>query len=250
LSQPGLPLCHVFRVGMLPYLDALALQDRYAAEIASGARPPCLILLEHPHTYTFGSRSLQQHLLWSKNELATRDVDVHWADHGGNVTYHGPGQLAGYPLLPLGGIKANGRLPQSDYVGYMRRLEKVLITALARLGLPSGQIHGLTGVWVQPDVASRCRFCPPRARKLPSKIAAIGVKVDAHGISRHGFTLNLNPDMSYWQGIIACGIRDYAAIALADLLDPQPTMETVMDEVVNAFHEIFDYALKEMTPSA
>jgi lipoate-protein ligase B len=105
----------------------------------------------------------------------------------------------------------------------------------------SGKITNLTGVWVQPDVASRCPHCPPAARKHPSKIASIGVKVDARGISRHGFALNVDPDMSFWEGIVACGIADYPAVSLAQLLDPAPSMDETVTAVTAAFLQLFDY---------
>jgi lipoate-protein ligase B len=130
-----------------------------------------------------------------------------------------------------------------DYVGYIRRLERTLITALANLGLAAGQRKGLTGVWVQPDVWSRCPRCRPEDRQKPAKIAAIGVKVDARGVTRHGFALNVNPDMSYWDGIIACGLADEPVASLADLLDPAPTMERVKQEVVSAFEEVFGFGI-------
>jgi lipoate-protein ligase B len=136
------------------------------------------------------------------------------------------------------------RIPQADYVGYVRRLEKTLIVALARLGLGAGQRAGLTGVWIQADVHSRCPRCSPEDRKKPAKIAAIGVKVDARGISRHGFALNVNPDMAYWEGIIACGLQDEPVVSLADLFPEPPSMERVKREVVAAFGEVFGYEMK------
>jgi lipoate-protein ligase B len=131
------------------------------------------------------------------------------------------------------------RIPDADYVGYVRKLEKVLVSALARLGVAAGQRSGLTGVWVQADVYSRCARCKPEDRKKPAKIAAIGVKVDARGVSRHGFALNVNPDMEYWDGIIACGLQDEPIVSLADLFPDPPAMEFVKQEVVKAFEEMF-----------
>jgi lipoate-protein ligase B len=146
----------------------------------------------------------------------------------------------GYPLLPLGQVNSENKLPQADYVGYVRKLEKTLIIALANLGLVAGQRSGLTGVWIQSDVHSRCPRCSPADRKKPAKIAAIGVKVDARGVSRHGFALNVNPDMEYWDGIIACGLQDEPIVSLADLFPEPPTMEHVVkEEVVKAFREVF-----------
>jgi len=239
----------VIDLGLIEYERAWKLQDKYADEIAQGIRPPTLLLLEHPHVYTFGRKGQAENLLWGEEQLKQKGIETYWVDRGGDVTYHGPGQLVGYPLLPLSlpspsgrgaGGEGESRIPQADYVGYVRKLEKTLITALARLGLAAGQRPGKTGVWIQADVHSRCLRCKPEDRKKPAKIAAIGVKVDARGISRHGFALNVNPDMEYWDGIIACGLQDEPIVSLADLLFPVPSMERVKQEVVTAFGEIFE----------
>lgn len=236
-----MPVCAVRRLGIVGYAEAWALQKDLAAQRAAGAIPDTLLLLEHPHTYTFGRSGRAENLLLNEAELRARGVEVHWVDRGGDVTYHGPGQLVGYPILKLGAVsEGDGRLPRADYVGFVRRLEEALIRTLIPFGLVGGQLAGLTGVWVQPDVASRCVHCPPAARKAPSKIAAIGVKVDARGISQHGFALNVNPDMRFWDGIIGCGLKDHVSIALADLLPEPPPMPAVMDAVVAAFGRVFD----------
>ena len=234
----------VLDLGLVEYERAWKLQDQYAAEIAEGKRPPTLLFLEHPPVYTFGRRGRQENLLWGETQLREKGIAVHWVDRGGDVTYHGPGQLVGYPLIPLAPTPlpaGEGRIPQADYVGYVRKLEKTLIVALARLGLAAGQRSGLTGVWIQADVHSRCPRCKPEDRKKPAKIAAIGVKVDARGISRHGFALNVNPDMEYWEGIIACGLQDEPIVSLADLFSEPPSMERVKQEVMTAFSEVFDF---------
>jgi len=271
--------CEIHRLGFVEYQQAWELQDRLAAEIAEGRRPPTLLLLEHPHTYTFGRRGHLENLLWDEDELARRGVTVHWVDRGGDVTYHGPGQLVGYPLLPL---KADGlhvdpssgsaRLPQADYVGYVRRLEEVLILALARLGVPARPVPGMTGVWVEEELKVPALPATKQAREgyklkvgreglqIPNnhspisnlespqlaKIAAIGVKVDAHGVTRHGFALNVNPDMSYWEGIIGCGLVGYPVTSLAALLDVAPPMRQVADEVVEAFARVFGFDIDEI----
>ena len=256
----------IIDLGLIEYETAWKLQDQYAAEIAEGKRPPTLLLLEHPHVYTFGRRGKQENLLWGEAQLKEKGIAIHWVDRGGDVTYHGPGQLVGYPLIPLRPVRSSGsdelqnissahapdstldtlrpdrsgtRIPDADYVGYVRNLEKVIITALANLGLAAGQRTGLTGVWIQADVHSRCPRCKPEDRKKPAKIAAIGVKVDARGVSRHGFALNVNPDMDYWNGIIACGLQDEPIVSLADLFENPPTMERVKEEIVKAFGEVF-----------
>ncbi len=208
--------------GLIEYETAWKLQDEYAAEIAEGKRPPTLLLLEHHHVYTFGRKGHAENLLWGEEQLKQKGISIHWVDRGGDVTYHGPGQLVGYPLLPLGKLDAENKLPDVDYVGYVRRLEETLVAALSRLGVESGQRSGLTGVWVQQ-----------------SKIAAIGVKVDVHGVTRHGFALNVNPDMEYWGGIIACGLSEPIA-SLAEILAPAPSMAKVKETVISAFSEVFE----------
>jgi len=261
-------ICEIILLGRVSYTEAWDLQAELAAQVAAGERPPALLLLEHPHVYTFGRRGNAENLLWDEAEQACRGVEVHWVDRGGDVTYHGPGQLVGYPILPLvpGGLRSRDeagyrRLPRANLTGYLRDLEKTLIKTVAAFGLVSGQIEGLTGVWIQPDVASRCRRtgtaifpqdpdpvnpavpphrCTPEARKRPSKIAAIGVKVDVHGITRHGFALNVATDLEYWSGIVGCGL-DYPVVNLADLLWDPPTMDAVIAAYVAAFETVFGY---------
>ncbi len=247
-GSSGTNRCGVHRLGKMAYDEAWQLQERLAGEIARGHRPPTLLLLEHPHTYTFGRRAHAENLLWDEVELERRGVSLRWVDRGGDVTYHGPGQLVGYPLLPLAQPGwPGGRLPQADFVGYLRKLEETLISALFHLGVPAGQRSGLTGVWVQADVASRCPRCDPARLKEPAKIASIGVKVDAQGVSRHGFALNVDPQMEYWEGIIPCGLKQVTMLSLADLLSPVPAMEQVMDRVTAAFGEIFGYEMAELS---
>ena len=239
--------CQVRRLGLLPYAEAWALQKTLAAQRAAGEIPDTLLLLEHPHTYTLGRSGHAENLLLDEEQLAQRGITLHHVDRGGDITYHGPGQLVGYPILSLGAPvdAVNGRVPQADYVGYVRRLEETLIRALIKSGLVTGQMPGLTGVWIQPEVASRCPHCPPASRLAPSKIAAIVVKVDARGVTQHGFALNVDPDMSYWNGIVGCGLRDHAPISLADLLDPAPPMPAVMQAVVDSFGIVFEREMVE-----
>lgn len=219
-------------LGRMDYQSAWDLQNELAARVALGQNPASLLLVEHPHTFTFGRRGQAANLLWDEAELARRGIAVHWVDRGGDVTYHGPGQLVGYPIFRLNG---------NDHVGYIRKLEQAIILALARLGLVTGQVAGLSGVWVQAELASRCPRCLPAQRGKPAKIAAIGVKVDAGNITRHGFAINVDPQMEYFDGIIPCGIADHPTVSMAELLGESPEMQTVKEQVVRAFTETFDF---------
>ena len=227
-------ICYVHDLSNIDYQTAWELQTRLASEIAQGTRPNTLLLLEHPHTFTFGSRGDPGNLRWGQNELTARGASVYWVDRGGDVTYHGPGQLVGYPLLKLNGLGP---------VDYVRSLETMLIASLFRLGLAAAQIKGKTGVWIQADIASRCPRCNPQDRKKPGKIAAIGVKVDSNGISRHGFAINVDPDMDYFDGIIPCGISEFPVLSLEDIFPNPPPMESVKSAVIQAFGEQFGFEM-------
>lgn len=240
-------VCEVHWLSCMDYSRAWQLQADMAAEIAAGNRLPTLLLLEHPHTYTIGRRGSLEHLVWNDTEREARGVAVFEVDRGGDITYHGPGQLVGYPLLPLAKPGWQGeRLPQADFVGYIRNLERALILALARFGISGTQRPGLSGVWVMADDMIRYPRCDPRLRSEPGKIASIGVKVDARGVSRHGFALNVNPDMSYWEGIVACGLNGVQMLAMADLLSEPPGLETVAEGVAAAFGEVFGVEIRRL----
>lgn len=232
----------ILDLGLIDYEQAWKLQDEYAGEIAKGLRPPTLLLLEHPHVYTFGRKGNASNLLWNENQLKEKGIATYWVDRGGDVTYHGPGQLVGYPLIPLGRLNQDNRLPEADYVGYIRKLETMLIGVLMNYGIASGQRPGKTGVWIQADVHSRCIHCKPEDKQKPAKIAAIGVKVDVNGVTRHGFALNVDPDMDYWDGIIPCGLTE-PVVSLADLLDSAPSMQEVKQHIKEAFCTVFENSM-------
>jgi lipoate-protein ligase B len=150
---------------------------------------------------------------------------VQWVDRGGDVTYHGPGQLVEYPIVPLapqglGGTSQEdpSRLPNLAYTDYLRKLEAVLIRALVCFGVAGETLQRMTGVWLPPEELARFPLLPVVLRQQPTKLASIGVKVTARGVAYHGFALNVSPGMSYWQGIIACGLENQSQVSLADLL--------------------------------
>jgi len=243
-------ICNVHHLDLIDYRKAWDLQNRLAEEIAQRRRPPSLLLLQHPHTYTFGRSGNQENLIWDQVELERRGISLHWVDRGGDITYHGPGQLVGYPLIPLDsdGLRVDpssgsARLPQADYVGYLRKLEDVLVEALAQFNVAGIRVEGLTGVWTPTHAYPGVRRQAEGNEESPAKVAAIGVKVDVHGVTRHGFALNVNPDMSYWNGIIGCGLEGYPLTSLGEILPSAPPMSAVAKAVVEAFGRVFDYKM-------
>lgn len=223
--------CNLVRLGLIEYHAAWDLQRQLAAARAAGAIRDTLLLLEHPHTYTLGRSGHMEHLLMGAEERARRGVTVVEVDRGGDITYHGPGQLVAYPILYLGRADHRGHLPTADYMGYLRRLEEVLIRTLAAVGVEGRREEGYTGVWVDtPNGAA--------------KVAAIGVRVSAQGVSMHGVALNVDPDLDYFKGIIPCGIADRPVTSLRELLgDAAPSMQQVTDCFAAAFAEVFGYRM-------
>ena len=199
-------------LGTVPYREAEALQR--ALHERSDA--DYLLLQEHPHVFTLGSSAKLEHVL---HEPASVGAELVEADRGGDVTYHGPGQLVGYPIVSLGEWRAG----QRDVVAYVRRLEAVLIGVLAEFGITAARSRGFTGVWVGDD-----------------KIAAIGVRV-ARGRTRHGFALNVDPDLSMFSHIVPCGIRDRGVTSMARLLGRPVAMHEVVDRTIDRFAAEFGH---------
>jgi len=205
-------------LGRVPYREALALQRALHAGPA-GDGSDYLLLLEHPHVYTLGRNADTAHLLVPPAEVG---ADLEPADRGGDVTYHGPGQLVGYPIVTLPAWRDG----LTDVVRYVRRLEAVLIAALGDLGVEAGTEKGLTGVWA------------PTPSGAVDKIAAIGVKV-TKGRTMHGFALNVDPDLAMFGHIVPCGIRGRGVTSMARVLGRPVEMHTVVDAVAARFAEEF-----------
>jgi lipoyl(octanoyl) transferase len=203
-------------LGRIPYQEALAFQETLVEARRAGEIPDQLLLLEHPHVITLGSSSQEENLLFSEEERSRRGIELHEVGRGGDVTYHGPGQLVGYPILDLSPDR-------KDLHRYLRELEEVLIHALSHFGISSGREEGLTGVWV-PE----------------GKLAAIGVRVSSGWITSHGFALNVNPEMEYFSSIIPCGIQDRGVTSMAEVLDSAVSVEDVIPQVVGSFEKVFD----------
>ncbi|MBK8026748.1 MAG: lipoyl(octanoyl) transferase LipB [Chloroflexi bacterium] len=225
-------VCEVWRLGTTPYEEAWALQRQLAQPDA----PDRLLLLSHPHTFTLGTAADEGNLVWDADERARRAVSVYRIDRGGDVTYHGPGQLVAYPILnlrryadslPLGPDGIPARLGAVDY---LRKLEQVILATLADYRIVGKTIPGLTGVWVDTPLGEE-------------KIAAIGVKVTVRAITQHGFAINLNTDLGYFEGIVPCGIRDKGVTSLAQILGEAVDEAYFADRLVQHFGVIFGYEM-------
>jgi lipoyl(octanoyl) transferase len=226
--------CQVAWLGSVPYLEAWALQKRLAAARGADEIPDTLLLLEHPHTYTLGTSGHDEYVLLTPDELAARGIEVHRVDRGGDVTYHGPGQLVGYPIFKLPPAFDN---LHADVIAYIHGLEDAIITALDEYGLAGWPYEGLTGVWVGEREAA------------PEKICAIGVKLTTKRVTLHGFALNVSTDLSYFGGIVPCGIHDKGVTSMQRALGDSPPLEMVQvrEVVTRAFARHFG---REMSPAA
>jgi lipoyl(octanoyl) transferase len=200
------------RLGRVPYAEALALQDRLVVRRRAGDIADTLLLLEHPHVITLGTSAHRENILIDDAAGALLGIDVVQTGRGGDVTYHGPGQLVGYPVLDL-------KPDRCDLHRYVRSLEEILVRALATLGIAAGRKHGLTGAWVGDE-----------------KIAAIGVRVSSGWITSHGFALNVTTDLAYFDSIVPCGIRQFGVTSIQRVTGAAPEMDAVMDAVVDAWH--------------
>ncbi len=221
----SLPTCSYCRLGLMDYRRAWSLQKSLALLRGREAVGDTLLLVEHPPVYTLGRRGKEIHLLVPKEKLAREGVDVVRVDRGGDITFHGPGQLVGYPILSL--KERSGGASR-----YLRDLEEVLMRALKMLGVASGRWERLTGVWVGEE-----------------KIGAIGVKIGAQRVTEHGFALNVNTDLRYFHQMVPCGIRDRGVTSLERVLGRKLSLEEVVSPLVQAFGEVFQREMRETWPS-
>ena len=227
-AAPG-PVLSVRRLGPVAYEPAWALQEELlAATVAlkarnrlaeAAGRPPVptpnhLLLCQHPHTYTLGKSGKPEHLLLDAAGLARHGATYHRINRGGDITYHGPGQLVGYPILDLDNFRP-------DIHWYLRTLEEAVILTLAGYGLRAGRIAGLTGVWLGWEEGAA----------NPRKICALGVKC-SRWVTMHGFALNVGPDLGYFRHIVPCGIADKAVTSLARELGRPVAVEAVQEPLL------------------
>ena len=190
--MPSPSPCQIIRLGTVEYHRAWELQVELAAKVHDGAQPNTLLLLEHSPVYTKGRLSKPEHILLSDEELRQKGIGVYEADRGGQVTFHGPGQLVAYPVVDL--------REWGGPVKYVRTLERIIVDSLADFKITAETIDGITGVWVDG-----------------AKIAAIGVKI-SRGVAYHGFAINVTTDLSYYSHIVPCGIADRPVTSMAKVL--------------------------------
>ncbi|MBI1804074.1 MAG: lipoyl(octanoyl) transferase LipB [Ignavibacteria bacterium] len=204
----------VLDLGLTEYKSTWDLQRRLFELRVAGRIPDILLLNEHQHVYTFGKSSDDNHLLADDTELRAKGAEVFHIDRGGDVTYHGPGQLVGYPILNLNNF-------YNDVHRYLRDIEEVIIRTLTGYGITARRDNDYTGVWVGSD-----------------KIAAIGVKV-SHWVTMHGFALNVNTDLSYFDRIIPCGIFHRGVTSLQRLLGKEISLSEVSEHIMFHFGKVF-----------
>lgn len=214
-------------LGRIDYQEAWARQEALVRARTAGEVGDILLLVEHPPVYTLGRSGKVEHLLLDEAGRAAAGIALHRVDRGGDITYHGPGQLVGYPILDLKRLYRARGYDRPDLHHYLRRLEAVLIDALDEWGIDGWRFEGYTGVWVgtRPD---------------PRKIAAIGVKVSSKGISSHGFALNVNPDLAHFAGIIPCGIAAHGVTSMARVTGQAVAVTELLAPVSAAFGRVFD----------
>jgi lipoyl(octanoyl) transferase len=205
------------RLGVVPYADGLELQRHFVEQRKAGSIPDQLLLLEHPPVITLGvrTRNDRSHVVATKETLEEEGVEVFESGRGGDVTYHGPGQLVGYPILDL-------RPDRCDVHRYVRDLEEVLIRTAAGFGITAERSQGMTGAWVREE-----------------KLAAIGVRI-ARWITSHGFALNVSTNLSHFGLIVPCGIADKGVTSMEKLLGRPVPLPVVEDAVVDAFCAVFE----------
>jgi lipoyl(octanoyl) transferase len=227
---------HVHEIGRIAYQEAWDMQESLlrvnvglklaAGKRANPAKVPTqhyLLLCEHPHVYTLGKSGKEEHLLISEAEREAKEISFFHINRGGDITYHGPGQITGYPILDLEKFR-------TDLGWYLRSLEEVMIRLLAEYGLEGGRIAGETGVWLDVGQA------------VPRKICALGVRC-SRWVSMHGFALNVNTDLSYFDHIVPCGISDKGVTSLAAELGREVSVTEVSQRLLAQFAAVFECEL-------
>jgi lipoyl(octanoyl) transferase len=212
--------CDLVLIDSLSYQEAVALQEKYTDAVASNRESEKFILLQHPHVITLGRGFHQENLLFTKQWLQEQGIAVEESGRGGDVTYHGPGQIVGYPILNI--------IDQPDLHLYLRNLEELMIRCVSDFGIEAHREPGMTGAWVGSE-----------------KIGAIGVRV-SRWVTSHGFALNVNTDLHYFDFIVPCGIKQYGVTSLERLLGKEVELAKVQDSLIVHFQTIFQRNIVEL----
>jgi lipoyl(octanoyl) transferase len=239
----------VLPLGTLDYATGLSLQQRLVQLRKNGLIGDVLLLLEHTPVITLGRNAKAANVIASREQLAARGVEVFECDRGGDVTFHGPGQLVGYPIFDLRGFAStDGKRKTLGAVEFVRRLEEVLIRTCADFRIPAKRISGLTGVWTNPEVSDtrvetatsavqRSEASKP-VRPTEAKIAALGIHI-SRSVTSHGFALNVNVDLDYFKLIVPCGITSKPVTSMAKQLGRQLSLQEVAHSVSRNFGVVF-----------
>lgn len=214
-------------LGLISWADAYALQQRIVAARKAGAIEDVLLLCEHSHVITLGRNANRANLLASEHVLRQKNVELQPTNRGGDVTYHGPGQIVGYPILNLGNIKR-------DVGWYVRTLEEAMIRATEEFGVEAFRVPGKTGIWV-------------RAAATEEKLGAIGVHI-SRWVTSHGFAYNVATDLRYFDLIVPCGIADRKATSLEKLLQRNVALDEVKPRLIQHLSELFSFKLRMISP--
>ena len=212
-------ICQIHELGRVPYAEAMALQRDLVARRKAGETPDTLLLVEHPHVYTLGRNARQSHLPPDTEKLHSLGAEVHETDRGGNITYHGPGQLVGYPILDL-------KQHRRDVGWYMETLEEVLIRTAKDFGIAPHRREGSRGVWVGEE-----------------KLASLGVHL-SRWVTSHGFALNVNTELSYFDHIVPCGLEGVRMTSLEKLTGGSICLENIQERVINHFANLFSLEVR------
>ncbi|MGD0922519.1 MAG: lipoyl(octanoyl) transferase LipB [Terriglobia bacterium] len=212
-------LCRIEQLGRVDYAEALRLQRERVAQRKAEAIPDTLLLLEHPHVYTLGRNAKREHLLISNKQLAQLGAQLFETDRGGDITYHGPGQLVGYPIFDLAKHRR-------DIAWFMRSLEEVFLRVASDFGIEAARLAGAPGVWVGND-----------------KLVAMGVHV-SRWVTSHGFAFNVSTDLRYFDWIVPCGLRGKGVTSLEKMLGRPVEMKAAVDRVVEHFGRVFAFGVE------
>jgi lipoyl(octanoyl) transferase len=241
--------CSIVDLGLIPYAEAWELQKRLVAARKAGAIEDVLLFCEHPHVITLGRSGNRANLLASENILRQKGVEYFETTRGGDITYHGPGQIVGYPILNLGAIRR-------DVVWYVRTLEEAMIRTSADLRIAARREPGKTGIWVGPtsrpvipsgsEESAFLSVAPDAA--APEKLAAIGVHI-SRWVTSHGFAYNVSTDLRYFELIVPCGIPDRRATSLEKLLQRNVSLAEIRPLLAKHLGEVFGFAVRTAQPA-